>query len=196
MLSEQPSPKDLSHHFSRTAAQLCQGLLQVFHDTRHWQSRWWSVSPLANSFIKVDAQRPNHYFPFDTLEASVALPNRWKPTPNDPVDPPSASLTDSSATRILVPRDSSASNMIRKIDLSTSLQYGRADGYPSRYSFIRQFTREYLHPNISYRDGAEVILVDRQMVLRNPSRLSATYGMWKEIGLGKERVCYVKSSPI
>jgi hypothetical protein len=30
----------------------------------------------------------NYYFPFDTLEAKVARPARWKPTPNDPIDPP------------------------------------------------------------------------------------------------------------
>jgi len=108
---------------------------------------------------------PNaHYFPYDTLEASVALPNRWTPTPNDPVDPPSDSLgklaisNDTSASRILVPHQSSASNILRKIDLTTALQYGTAQGYPPLYTFIRQFARECLHPNIPYKDGAEVIL--------------------------------------
>jgi DNA-binding transcriptional MocR family regulator len=108
---------------------------------------------------------PNaHYFPYDTLEASVALPNRWKPTPNDPVDPPSDPIDknfiseDRSAARILVPHQSSASNILSKIDLTTALQYGTAQGYPPLHSFIREFTREYLHPNIPYKDGAEVIL--------------------------------------
>ena len=32
----------------------------------------------------------NYYFPFDTLEAKVAEPNRWQPTPNEPIDPPPA----------------------------------------------------------------------------------------------------------
>ncbi len=108
----------------------------------------------------------NHYFPYDTLEASVALPNRWKPTPNDPVDPPSDSLQklklseDVSASRILVPHRSSASNVLRKIDLDSALQYGTAQGYPPLYSFIRQFTRENLHPNVPYKDGVEVVLTN------------------------------------
>lgn len=108
---------------------------------------------------------PNaHYFPFDTLEASVALPNRWKPTPNDPSDPSTDKLeklalsTDASASRILIPHSSSASNILRKIDLTTCLQYGTAQGYPPLYSFIRQFARENLHANIPYKDGVEVIL--------------------------------------
>ncbi len=110
---------------------------------------------------------PNHhYFPYDTLEASVALANRWKPTPNDPVDPPNDSLQklklseDVSASRILVPHHSSASNILRKIDLDTALQYGTAQGYPPLYSFIRQFTRENLHPNAQYKDGVEVVLTN------------------------------------
>jgi DNA-binding transcriptional MocR family regulator len=108
---------------------------------------------------------PNaHYFPYDTLEASVALPNRWKPTPNGPVNPPSNGLDklaisdDSKASRILVPHQSSAPNILRKIDLTTALQYGTAQGYPPLYTFVRQFARETLHINIPYKDGAEVIL--------------------------------------
>ena len=42
---------------------------------------------------------PNpHYFLYDTLEASAALPNRWKPTPNEPVDPPSSSSAVAAGT--------------------------------------------------------------------------------------------------
>lgn len=108
----------------------------------------------------------NHYFPYDTFEASVALPNRWKPTPNDPIDPPSDTLKklklseDVTASRILVPHQSSASNVLRKIDLASALQYGTAQGYPPLYSFIRQFTRENLHPNVPYKNGVEVVLTN------------------------------------
>jgi DNA-binding transcriptional MocR family regulator len=110
---------------------------------------------------------PNaHYFPYDTLEASVARPNRWKPTPNDSTSPPTdkadklAVIEDPSASRIVVPHNSSASNILRKIDLTTALQYGTAQGYPPLYSFIRQFALEHLHPNIPYKDGAEIILTN------------------------------------
>lgn len=44
------------------------------------------------------------------------------------------------------------------IDLKSALQYGTAQGYPSLYYFIRQFTRNHLHPSIPYKDGPEVIL--------------------------------------
>jgi len=44
------------------------------------------------------------------------------------------------------------------IDLRSALQYGNAEGYPALHSFIRQFTRENLHPFVPYKDGPEVIL--------------------------------------
>jgi len=42
--------------------------------------------------------------------------------------------------------------------LTTALQYGTAEGYPPLRSFIRQFTREHLHPTVPYQGGPEVIL--------------------------------------
>lgn len=42
--------------------------------------------------------------------------------------------------------------------MTTALQYGTAQGYPALYGFIRQFTQTNLHPNIPYKNGAEVIL--------------------------------------
>jgi DNA-binding transcriptional MocR family regulator len=44
------------------------------------------------------------------------------------------------------------------IDLKSALQYGTAQGYPSLYYWIRQFTRNNLHPLVPYKDGPEVIL--------------------------------------
>lgn len=99
------------------------------------------------------------------------MPNRFKPTPNDPVDPPSdssssleerlqeARVSDSpSASRILVPHESLATNPLRKIDLNSALQYGTAQGYPPLYTFIRQFTRKNLYSQFQYKGGPEVIL--------------------------------------
>ena len=106
----------------------------------------------------------NNYFPYDTLEASAALPARFTPTPNKPVDPPSALLTSThlsdqaTSTRVVVPKTSNNADMLRKIDLMTALQYGTAQGYPPLYQFIRQFTTENLHPNIPYKGGPEIIL--------------------------------------
>jgi DNA-binding transcriptional MocR family regulator len=57
-----------------------------------------------------------------------------------------------------VPHTSAIANPLQKIDLSTALQYGTAQGYPPLYSFLRQFARENLHPNVPYLDGPDVIL--------------------------------------
>ena len=109
---------------------------------------------------------PNHfYFPFDSLEGIAALPDRFKPTPNRGVDPPSSSslpdLTldeEPSSSRVTVPSSLETSDILRKIDLKSALQYGTAQGYPPLYSFLRQFTVENLHPNIPYEGGPEIIL--------------------------------------
>jgi DNA-binding transcriptional MocR family regulator len=112
------------------------------------------------------------FFPFDTLEAQVAKPERWTPTPNDPSakplgaaiasvqlsKPSSSSLEPHPASHMTVPKINSEANPLKKIDLSTALQYGTADGYPPLRSFVRQFTRNHLHPTVPYLNGPEVIL--------------------------------------
>jgi len=113
-----------------------------------------------------------YYFPFDTLEAKVARPDRWEPTPNKPVDPPqidedaiarmslktTSSPLDQPQDAVTVPHTSSQPNPIKKIDLATALQYGTAQGYPPLYYFIRELTQDNLHPNCPYKGGPEVIL--------------------------------------
>jgi len=47
---------------------------------------------------------------------------------------------------------------MQKIDLTTALQYGQAQGYPPLYSFLRQFTRENLQPNVPYEGGPDIAL--------------------------------------
>ena len=109
---------------------------------------------------------PNYnYFPFDTLEGAAALPTRFQPTPNQPVDSPTdqvAAISLSSkplaTSQVVVPKSSSEGDILRKVDLKSALQYGTAQGYPPLYVFLRQFTIENLHPNIPYKDGPEIIL--------------------------------------
>jgi DNA-binding transcriptional MocR family regulator len=98
-----------------------------------------------------DAGLPNpSYFPYDTLEAKSALPDRFKPTPN--------AGDKAESAQIVVPHLSKTGNPFTQIDLTTALQYGQASGYPPLLSFIRQFTLQNLHPNIPYKDGADVVL--------------------------------------
>lgn len=113
---------------------------------------------------------PNaQFFPYDTLEAQIAQPERWKPTPNDPnalstalasttLDKKKKEPDTAASIHLTVPHTSSSANPLQKIDLTTALQYGTAQGYPPLYSFLRQFTRENLHPNVPYAGGPEIIL--------------------------------------
>lgn len=150
-----PPPKDLSHHLSRATKARGASSIKAFY-------KYFMIPGIG----QLAGGLPNqYYFPFDTLEAKVANPNRWKPTPNDPIDPPSRDDVKSTSSplnqpqsSLMVPHTSHAQNPLKKIDLASALQYGTAQGYPPLYYFIRQFTRDNLHPNCPYNGGPEVIL--------------------------------------
>ena len=149
-----PEPIDLSHHYSKTTKNRIRSDIKDFY-------KYFSIPGIANL---AGGLPNNNYFPFDTLEAAAALPDRFTPTPNKPVDPPSdqfAATNNSdgvTASRILVPKTSENEDILRRIDLKSALQYGTAQGYPPLYSYLRQFTREKMHPNIPYEGGPEIIL--------------------------------------
>ncbi|RYP29175.1 hypothetical protein DL767_006868 [Monosporascus sp. MG133] len=153
-----PPPKDMSHHYSSvTKARQPAKIKELY--------KYFSIpgiSQLAGGLPNPD------YFPFDTLEAQTAKPDRW--TPNSPDQPGQAdslvsrlaktavsSKQQAAATHIVVPHDTPGSDPLKKIDLATALQYGQADGYPPLLSFVRQFARECLHPSVPYEGGPEVI---------------------------------------
>jgi DNA-binding transcriptional MocR family regulator len=99
-------------------------------------------------------------FPYDTLEAQIAKPDRWTPSPNAPPRLGAGIGRDtdhSAAAHITVPKITVENDLSKKIDLASALQYGQALGYPPFASFIRQFAREHLHPNVPYEGGPEVI---------------------------------------
>jgi len=101
---------------------------------------------------------PNdHYFPYDTLEAKVALPDRWSPSTTEKKDKKRQSSSPPES-HLLVPHGTDTPDPTRKIDLTTALQYGTAQGYPPLYGFIKDFTTKALHPTIPYLGGADVIL--------------------------------------
>lgn len=71
----------------------------------------------------------------------------------------SSTLSDSlPSSRLVVPKEAPTRDLTKKIDLFSALQYGTAQGYPPLYSFLKQFTRENLHPNIPYNGGPDIIL--------------------------------------
>lgn len=163
-----PKPKDLSHHLSRSVKRREESSIKKFY-------KYFTIPGIGQL---AGGLPNNYYFPFDTLEAKVARAARWEPTPNNPIDPPPEdeetiaklslkeqrklktenSPLDQPQDAIAVPHTSDQDNPIKKIDLSTALQYGQAQGYPALYYFIRQLTRDHLHPNCPYKGGPEVIL--------------------------------------
>jgi len=169
-VDNRPEPKDLSHHLSRATKNREASSIKQFY-------KYFAIPGIGQL---AGGLPNNYYFPFDTLEAKVARPERWQPTPNKPVDPPKrdddnhdavASLSKLNLSpqssplnqpqdSITVPHTSTQPNPVKKIDLSTALQYGTAQGYPPLYYFIRQFTQQHMHPNCPYKGGPEVILTN------------------------------------
>ncbi|KAJ5176880.1 uncharacterized protein N7482_002757 [Penicillium canariense] len=133
-----PHPLDLSHHFSYASKNRSPSSVKSFY-------KYFTIPNIAN--FAGGLPHPT-YFPFDTLEATVARPQRLQPSSKD----------DSKADRVIVPKESKTADPSRKIDLTTALQYGTAEGYPPLFSFLRQFVRDHLHPNVPYEGGPEIIL--------------------------------------
>ena len=151
---KRPDPVDLSHHYSKVTKNRNTSSIKDFY-------KYFAIPGIGNL---AGGLPNNNYFPFDTLEATAALPQRFLPTPNTTVDPPSERLAKStlsdevSSSRVVVPKTSDNQDILRKIDLKTALQYGTAQGYPPLYSYVRQFTTDNMHPNVPYAGGPEVIL--------------------------------------
>ncbi|KAI0490904.1 pyridoxal phosphate-dependent transferase [Xylaria cf. heliscus] len=156
--SAAPAPKDMSHHYSDlTKARKPTAVKSLY--------KFFSIPGIGN----LAGGLPNaQFFPFDTLEAQAAQPNRWTPTPNRPgADDLSSAVASTkissdngakAASHVVVPHASAVTDLNKKIDLTTALQYGQASGYPPLASYIRQFSREVLHPNVPYSGGPEVAL--------------------------------------
>jgi DNA-binding transcriptional MocR family regulator len=136
----------------------------------------WIIESQNADLVNASIGLPNaEYFPYDTLEARVALPDRWSPTEeasdkstfdaNDKADHKAGSSnrtynvkTRQAESHLLVPHASPLTDLSRKIDLSSALQYGTAQGYPPLYMWIKSFALKWQHPNIPYKNGADVIL--------------------------------------
>ncbi|KAL8990882.1 MAG: hypothetical protein Q9177_000559 [Variospora cf. flavescens] len=100
---------------------------------------------------------PNHNnFPFVTLEGAAALQDRYRPTPNKAVDSSTEAFPALETSEVVAPKTSKNAEPFRKIDLKSALQYGTAQGYPLRYSYLRPFARENMHSNVPYAGGPEI----------------------------------------
>lgn len=100
-------------------------------------------------------------FPYDTLEAQTARPERWTPTPNYPgpgSKPTKSPQPSHVSAHMTIPKIVNTSDPVKQIDVATALQYGQANGFPPLLSFIKQFTREVMHPNVPYEGGVDITL--------------------------------------
>ena len=151
-------PKDLSHLLSKETKTRAKSNVKRFY-------KYFSIPGIG----QLAGGMPNPgYFPFDNLSSDVALPNRFKPTPNNPVDPPSHELTTKfaftassktqPASHLLVPHHTGISDRTRNIDLATALQYGTAEGYPPLHEWLLRFVKEHMHPQIPYAGGPDIVL--------------------------------------
>ena len=163
-------PIDLSHHYSRITKNRQPSSIKDFY--KYFQIP--GIGNLAGGLLTLSKPKrlwlifsglPNHnYFPFDTLEGAAALPQRFTPTPNKPVDQPADLLAETalsdkqSTSQVVVPKTSDVQDILRTIDLKSALQYGTAQGYPPLYAYLRQFTIECMHPDLPYKDGPEIVL--------------------------------------
>ncbi|KAK4224858.1 Aromatic/aminoadipate aminotransferase 1 [Podospora fimiseda] len=147
---EKPLPLDLTRHYSVVTKRRLPSAIKDAY-------KYFLIPGIMN----VAGGLPNvQFFPFDTLEAQAAKPERFPPSLNDSeaAKPVSSSSLDLSANHVTIPKETTETDLLKKIDLASALQYGLAAGYPPLLSWVRQFTREYLHPNWPYRNGPEVIL--------------------------------------
>ncbi|GIK00716.1 hypothetical protein Aspvir_004745 [Aspergillus viridinutans] len=143
---ELSAPLDLSHHFSSTAVRRESSNLKRLY-------KYYVIPGMGN----LSGGMPHaSYFPYDTLEAAVAHPQRLGPSPDNGKSAPEKD-TDS-LTRVVVPKESKTDDLEKKIDITTALQYATAQGLPPMASFVRNFTREHLHPNVPYAGGPETLL--------------------------------------
>ncbi|ETS80538.1 hypothetical protein PFICI_08067 [Pestalotiopsis fici W106-1] len=158
--SSKPLPKDMSHHYSEVTKRRTPSKMKEYY-------KYFLIPGIG----QLAGGLPHRsFFPYDTLEAQAAKPERFTPSPNHPTaDSISSRLESTSisshkksdpsaASHITVPALATPSDPLKKIDLATALQYGQASGYPPLVSFLRQFARENLHPNVPYRGGPEVVL--------------------------------------
>ncbi|KAF4984305.1 hypothetical protein FDECE_17118 [Fusarium decemcellulare] len=172
-----PHPKDLSHHYSIVTKNREQSRIKAFY-------RFMQIPGISN----FSGGMPNlKYFPYDTLEAQVSLPERWQPSPNTPAEvqqqladaptnghsseysngkfnglkdrnAPQEPDYEATSTHITIPKVVIESDRTKKIDLATALQYGLSTGYPPLLSFVKQFTNQVLYPSVPYHGGPDVIL--------------------------------------
>ncbi|EAW14807.1 putative aromatic amino acid aminotransferase [Aspergillus clavatus NRRL 1] len=142
---KQSAPLDLSHHFSQTTIRRESSNLKRLY-------KYFVIPGMGN----LAGGMPHaSYFPYDTLEATAARPQRFEPTANDTL---TARKNSNLSIHMTVPKECQTDDLEKKIDITTALQYSTAEGLPPMASFVRKFTRDHLHPNVPYAGGPDTLL--------------------------------------
>ncbi|KAK3501600.1 pyridoxal phosphate-dependent transferase [Neurospora crassa] len=143
-----PLPLDFTHHLSEVTKRRQASQMKKYY-------RFFQIPGIKN----LAGGLPNtKFFPFETLEAQTAKPERWQPTPNHSGTDKNKKDPAAEPAHITVPTVSGEANPVKKVDVATALQYGQANGYPPLLDWVRKFTRDHLHPDAPYSGGPDVIL--------------------------------------
>jgi len=108
---EKPLPLDLSHHYSEVTKRRVPSEIKRAYEL----FRIPGIKNLAGGL-------PNaQFFPFDTLEAQTASPERWTPSSPDRAVVTGELSRQDGATHIAVPKASGEDDIMKRIDVSTAL---------------------------------------------------------------------------
>ena len=110
------------------------------------------------------------YFPFDNISAQIAAPERFVHTTTvggfggfggfDGEFPTRLRRGRRRSAQLTIPRSEKDRPVMDRIDLDTTLQYGRATGLPALPDFLREFTFSYmLQGALGYDDAEADILL-------------------------------------
>ncbi|KAJ2894314.1 hypothetical protein MKZ38_007730 [Zalerion maritima] len=177
-------PLDLSHHFSEATKRRNPSSMKAYYKYFQIPGIGNIAGGLPNArffpFDTLEAQSaqatrwkptPNHPEPewedFDASPDGATSGNIPSNNPSSSKAPAYTTTTTNSTTtgasnkeaaHLTIPMLSGERDPTQRIDVTTALQYGTAQGYPALLSWVRQFTRRNLHPNVPYAGGPEVIL--------------------------------------
>lgn len=103
------------------------------------------------------------YFPFDVSGAGNPLFDCFEPASSTSGSVPPKTFGSRAASVPpscgIMARDN-LSSPTAKINISSVLQYHQSSGEKPLLHFVRQFTRENLHPSVPYAGGPEVVLTN------------------------------------
>ncbi|KAJ0117905.1 Pyridoxal phosphate-dependent transferase major region subdomain 1 [Diaporthe amygdali] len=138
-------PLSLTHHFSRASKTRRPNPLKEYY-------KYLFVPGMCN--FSGGLPHPD-IFPFEALDLSLNQPLRNPILNHKETDHPSGNYPD---IRVRIPRRVGEDHPGHKVDLSTALQYGSAQGYTPLYTWLRKLVNLTYHPNIPYQGGADVII--------------------------------------